>query len=305
MFLKFIEYFIAAVVSLIPGILWLYYFYRKDIFEKEPQDKIVKVFLFGVISIIPAILVEMLASNIMEDIFETRDFWFNTIDVFLVVGPIEELCKFAAVYIAIYHDDDFNEPMDGIIYSIAASSGFASIENFFYTVYYGLDVISIRAILATLAHLTFGAMWGYALGRAKFEGDELWGKTVKKGLLLAILLHGLYDFILLNLLSVAIVGAGLLIYYLFRQTQNRITENQRISPFRDNIVRMTLICPKCDTKIAYQSAKCQHCGHRIDLIDDRAIKSKFCGNCNTEFKINQKVKSCPNCSFILLDEKEL
>ena len=107
-----------------------------------------------------------------------------------VVGPVEETCKFLTVRLRAYRSPYFEEPMDGLVHAAAASLGFASLENLFYILDYGPEVMIIRAPLSTLGHLIFGSLWGYALGLRHEGGDA---RLVWRGLGLAALLHGLFN----------------------------------------------------------------------------------------------------------------
>jgi RsiW-degrading membrane proteinase PrsW (M82 family) len=117
----------------------------------------------------------------------------------LVIGPAEELFKFLAVRLVMYRHPEFDEPLDGIIYASAAALGFASVENVFYVIDFthGLGVrwaaLGLRSFLALPGHVIFAAVWGYALGRKKFDPTyPVWSRVA-----LASLLHGVYDFVLI------------------------------------------------------------------------------------------------------------
>ena len=60
-----------------------------------------------------------------------------------------------------------------------------------YALQKGTSVLYIRALLSVPGHLLFSAIWGFGMARAKFAGKSFW-----PGLLLAALLHGFYDFVL-------------------------------------------------------------------------------------------------------------
>jgi RsiW-degrading membrane proteinase PrsW (M82 family) len=68
----------------------------------------------------------------------------------VVVGPVEELCKFGAVRLGVYRSLYFDAPIHGLVYSVTASLGFASLENLFYVFQYGPEVMLLRDPLATL-----------------------------------------------------------------------------------------------------------------------------------------------------------
>lgn len=172
-----IEYVILAVS---PGIFWLWFFWRKDTYEREPASYIAKTFFIGMLSVIPAFLLEV--------VFVSGEGFTDM----MTVGVIEELCKFMSVYLYIYRRAEFDEVMDGIVYSAASALGFATLENVLYTFTFGPGVMVVRAFLSTLGHVFFAAFWGYALGVKKITGKG----TILGGLILAMVAHGIYDIIL-------------------------------------------------------------------------------------------------------------
>ncbi|MCU1278374.1 MAG: hypothetical protein JWM53_1920, partial [bacterium] len=125
--------------------------------------------------------------------------WPMAIGCFLVIGPCEEISKFLAVRLFVYRNKEFNEPLDGIIYAAAAALGFASLENVLYVIDWHTGhvqwaALGIRSLLALPGHVIFATTWGYALGRQKFDPSyRVWPMVA-----LAALLHGLYDFLLMN-----------------------------------------------------------------------------------------------------------
>ena len=76
---------------------------------------------------------------------------------------------------AVYHWDEFDEPLDGVVYGVAVALGFATLENLLFVARLGLGVAWMRALFAVPAHALFGATMGYYAGRAKFDrGGKLW-----------------------------------------------------------------------------------------------------------------------------------
>jgi RsiW-degrading membrane proteinase PrsW (M82 family) len=102
------------------------------------------------------------------------------------------------VRLFVYRNKEFNEPLDGIIYAAAAALGFASLENVLYVIdwhtgHVQWGALGIRSLLALPGHVIFATTWGYALGRQKFDASyRVWPMVI-----LAALLHGLYDFLLM------------------------------------------------------------------------------------------------------------
>ncbi len=187
---------LVLLASLLPGLFWLWYFERFDVVDKEPVGKLLQSMLIGAIAVIPALIWE---SPFRHALMTTNSLSYQFILSFLVVGLGEELFKSLAVYFSIRKSKYFSEPMDGIIYSIATAIGFSVVENILYISAFGLIVAPLRGTIATLAHIAFSGFFGYYLGRYWFltrsKIDLLWG------LILASLLHGLYDFLLITRLA--------------------------------------------------------------------------------------------------------
>lgn len=66
--------------------------------------------------------------------------------------------------------------VDGIIYAVAASLGFATVENIAYVLEGGFAVGVLRAVLSVPGHAFFGALMGFYMGVAKHAstGQARW-----------------------------------------------------------------------------------------------------------------------------------
>lgn len=189
-------------LSLIPAILWIVYFYNQDKYEKEPFRLILWCFILGCLSVIPAIIVELILSRVITYHIAFSP-WRLLVEM-LMVGLTEEICKYGAVRVGVYKNKEFNEPMDGIVYCVTCAIGFAFVENIGYMMRSQLEsgtwgAVSLgimRALFSMFGHASFGVLMGYFLGKAKFNPDKervlIW-----KGVILAALLHTLYNFTLL------------------------------------------------------------------------------------------------------------
>jgi len=86
-------------------------------------------------------------------------------------------------------------PLCGVVYGATASLGFATRENIVYVAQGGWIVAVARALTAVPCHACLGAILGYYVGQARFKGERKISPWL--GLLVATLLHALYDFPLL------------------------------------------------------------------------------------------------------------
>ncbi|NMA62226.1 MAG: PrsW family intramembrane metalloprotease [Firmicutes bacterium] len=186
----------VALASLLPGLFWLWYFNRYDVVEQEPTSQLGKCLFFGGIAVLLALAWESPFAGLLQT---THSLLTQLMLSFFVVGLGEETFKFLATYLAVAQSPEFNEPMDGIIYSIAVAIGFAVIENILYISAFGLTIAPLRGTIATLAHIAFSGLAGYYLGLAKLSSRP--SSELTKGVALAAFLHGLYDFLLISRLA--------------------------------------------------------------------------------------------------------
>jgi RsiW-degrading membrane proteinase PrsW (M82 family) len=209
--------FVLLIIALSPCIFLLWYFFHRDKYEPEPKRKILKIFLLGALMLIPAAIIESIFIAIFDKIVSGIVYTF--IISFIIIAPTEELLKFFAVKRWIYRSMEFDEVMDGIVYTVSASLGFATVENIFYVFTHGIGTGIARAFLAVPGHAFFGAVMGYYIGLAKFsKGRE---KTfLIKGVVFAILLHGLYDFLILTNTALATLVIILIIVLAFVVRKN-------------------------------------------------------------------------------------
>ncbi|UCD20128.1 MAG: PrsW family intramembrane metalloprotease [candidate division WOR-3 bacterium] len=185
---------LSLLIALAPGLFLIWYFNHRDKYEPEPKKKIVIIFAIGALMVVPAAIGERLLANLFGT-FSTGIVYTAMLS-FLIIAPIEELLKFVAVRKWIYRSVEFDEVMDGIVYTVSASLGFATFENVLYVFSLGPVAGIVRAFLAVPGHALFGAIMGYYIGLAKFNPEKE-SRLIARGVLYAILCHGLYDFLAL------------------------------------------------------------------------------------------------------------
>ncbi len=199
---------IAFIVPILPGLVWLWVFYRMDHHEPEPLSLVGYTFVLGGMAILPALGAERLATLLLPTL-SGNDVWSLFLMCFFVIGPCEEVAKFLAVRLFMFRHHEFDEPLDGIVYASAAALGFASLENVIYVVQLqsGIGAIGplgivaidwptliVRSLITLPGHVLFATAWGAALGRRKFNSRyRVWPLVGASSAL-----HGLYDFLALT-----------------------------------------------------------------------------------------------------------
>jgi RsiW-degrading membrane proteinase PrsW (M82 family) len=225
---------LTVIAAAAPSLFLLTFFYLKDRYEREPLTHILMAFGLGLYSMIAAQGMATTAEGwISADWLAAGSEAARLVDAFVLSGFIEELAKWVVLVMAIYHWDEFDEPLDGVVYGVAVALGFATLENFLFVLRLGLGVAWQRALFAVPAHALFGATMGYYAGRAKFtRGRALW---LDRGLCLAMptVFHGLYDYALHHGLGARIwvvISAGSAALWVF--VLRRVRRAQNVSPFR-------------------------------------------------------------------------
>ncbi len=215
-------------VTVIPGIVWVIYFYRKDKYEREPGRLVAKTFLAGAAMIIPAGIVESLFRGWLRNPPSLGALLIATI---FGVGLVEEFFKYWATRRVAYDHVEFNEPVDGVIYAVSAGLGFAAFENVLYASSFGLQVGLVRAFVTSVVHASFSGIVGFGMGLAKFAPQGARGVLIGRGLMLAAILHGVYDFLLISQLMNFYLTV-LVVILLHGVLLSRIRFALTLSPFR-------------------------------------------------------------------------
>jgi len=187
---------ISLLMAIAPSLVLVYYFYKQDKKKPEPKGLVTRIFFLGLLFTIPAIILEVLFDEIFVFVMSAT-ILYDLIKAFVIAGFIEEFIKLFVVKRFVYTHIHFDEVMDGIVYTIMASLGFACMENLIYVIDGGLGIALVRAITAVPMHAVASGMMGYYIGKAKFSENTAKEKSlICKGLWFAVLIHGVYDFLL-------------------------------------------------------------------------------------------------------------
>ena len=118
--------------------------------------------------------------------------------MFCGVALVEEGMKYFFLKKYLFTNPEFNEPLDGIVYAVMVSLGFATVENIMYVIGAqsdGTGVAILRMFSAIPLHAACGVIMGYYVGMAKFKKDNN-NSLLLKGVLIATLVHAVYNYFL-------------------------------------------------------------------------------------------------------------
>ncbi|MBQ3930135.1 MAG: PrsW family intramembrane metalloprotease [Paludibacteraceae bacterium] len=205
------------LLAFIPIFVIAVYIYKRDKFNKEPLKELLKAFAAGMFSAVVVILVHEILDLSGVDI-ETNVF----LRAFVSAAVIEECSKFFFFYKLFWNNPNFDERFDGIVYAVYVSLGFAFVENVLYIyqdVGQAVSIARARAFFAVPAHTLFAIAMGYGAGIARFSRKRA-SLYLVSGLIWAILLHGIYDFLLMYSSDLASVNETfsafiVMLFYIF------------------------------------------------------------------------------------------
>lgn len=225
------------LLSIAPALALLLFFYFRDRYRKEPAGTLLVTFLLGALVVVPAMPVSLGLQRLTGWTPHTPDLLHAFAGAVLIVGLVEETWKFLVVKLYCWDRPEFDEPYDGIMYSITAALGFATHENILYVLTGGFGVGIMRALLAVPAHAFDGVIMGYFLGEAKFAGTARRSNLLSAVALgLAVLAHGVYDFIVFTIAHRPLMILNLIVFaalawvLFFEATRRQAAKSARAHP---------------------------------------------------------------------------
>lgn len=187
------------LTAILPIAILLFYIWRKDKDKPEPTGQLIKAFFFGVLSVFVSSCISRPLAWLGFNPEEVTTIVGALCDAFFGAAIPEEIAKFAMLWLLLRKNKFFDEKMDGIVYAVFVSLGFAAPENLLYLLnnYDNfLEVGIYRALFSVPGHFCFGVLMGYYYSMAKFY--PMAGRRIKFMVLGApIIVHGLYDAILM------------------------------------------------------------------------------------------------------------
>ncbi|MCL5017232.1 MAG: PrsW family intramembrane metalloprotease [Patescibacteria group bacterium] len=182
------------ILGLIPSIAWLIFYLNED---KKPESlRVVFIaFLTGGITTFVVLLFQLFINKI----YIQAGIQEHSAISFLILATLEESFKFLGVYYVISKRREFDEPVDAMVYMIAAALGFAAVENvaanFNVTLPVALETTTLRFLGATLLHTLSSGLVGYYWARSILANKK---NILIFGIGLATLLHATFNYLIIR-----------------------------------------------------------------------------------------------------------
>lgn len=200
---------IAFVSGLIPAMFWVWFWLREDSYKPEPYFLIAITFIAGMAVVPLALPLQKWAIVLYPDG-----------NVMFIWVAIEELLKYAAALIIVFWNREVDEPIDMVIYLIVIALGFAALENALFLFnplimgeYLNSALTgSFRFLGATLLHVLCSATIGVFLALTYYKSRVIQLVAGTIGLCIAIVLHALFNFFIMDASGTTILGVFLFVW---------------------------------------------------------------------------------------------
>lgn len=182
---------LLILLAIVPALAIAAYIYIRDIREPEPSGLLVLTLLYGATAFFISRGIGFLLHNFIYT--DDSGAMQQLISAFVFVGLLGEGFKFLFLRGMTFYYKSFNQPFDGIVYSIMMGMGYAAAENILYVINGDLDTTILRITTAAPANAVFAVIMGYFLGEAKLIKSKMFLYSLL-ALLLAAFAHGYYDY---------------------------------------------------------------------------------------------------------------
>lgn len=208
-------------LGLLPSFIWLSFFLKEDI-HPEPRRMVFYVFLFGIIAAVVSFAIQAVLNNYLE----SQGIFFTATLPTIAFAAIEEVLKFFFVFLAVRKSKFFDEPMDAMIYMVTGAAGMAATENVALMLNDNIDggrinVLILRFLGATLLHIFSSALVGFYWAKGLVKNKVF--MFIPVGLILAVVLHSAFNYLIITLNGTIIysilllISAAFLVFYDFEK----------------------------------------------------------------------------------------
>lgn len=257
---------LLVFLSILPSIILGKYIYDNDRISKEPSNLLIRLAVSGVLSAILTLVISFIVELIPGVPINYNH--LGTIGLFFYclfkVALIEEFSKWIFVKTITWNNKEFDHIYDAVVYCVFVSLGFATIENVLYVFYGGIWVALLRAFLSVPSHAFFGVFMGYYYGISKQgsinNNKRIEQKNLTLSLVMPVLLHGFFDFILLSSKGSFIIFYFAFVILLYIKSFKKI---KQLSNIKENFTNTSniLYCSNCGAKLS--GPYCANCGKKM------------------------------------------
>ena len=189
----------SALAAIVPMSIYLVLIWKFDRYDREPFKLVLINYLWGALGAIVLALLGSLFFTFIASLFIRDSVQLSRFGAIVVAPIVEEITKGLFLLITI-SNKKFDNITDGIVYGGAIGLGFGMTENFLYFVTYGESVanwimlVIVRSLFSAVMHCVSTATLGAFLGLAKFKTPAKKVVYAFIGLMIAMLIHSIWNF---------------------------------------------------------------------------------------------------------------
>lgn len=212
-----VHFFLAGFFSVVPILGYLIIIWLMDRYDREPFWLVSINFFWGatgaiIFGIIGSMIMGIGVSQFIYQFANESDAGtLNNIAGAVVIAPLVEETTKGSFLLLMAISKNFDGPVDGAVYGGAIGLGFGMTENFLYfmsfpSTYESLFMlIIIRTLFSAVLHCCTQAVFGAAIGFAKFRGMGVKLLVIPLGLATAMFMHFTWN-LTVSFESTAILG---------------------------------------------------------------------------------------------------
>lgn len=263
---------VAILAGVVPMLIYAFFLYWMDRYEKEPLGLLSGTFLWGVMPAATLSLITQLIFGFPLMLLDRSGLLAEVIGAVFIAPVTEEFFKGLAVLaVFLLWHNEFDSVFDGIIYGGMVGFGFAAIENVLYFLEADTSLILVRAVLFGLNHAFFTSLTGIGFGIARHARHVLvrWLAPLG-GLVAAMVAHGLHNTIVtfaaeapaLCLLAILADWGGVLFVFVVMLLAIRRERQWIVDELREEVALQTL----SEGQYALVSSPVRRLGARLNAL---------------------------------------
>src|SRR6185437_169070 len=190
--------FVYVPISCFIAWIWIDYFRLIEVYGNEKLKYILLTFFMGAASLFLVLGADKYVLDYIP-LELNQEPGNDALYCIFKIGVVEETAKMVPYFIMfLFFRKQFKEPIDYIAFAAFSALGFAAAEDVKYFIHHDGSIISIRAILTSVAHMFFSSLVGYGILTAKYRKLRFKFFRVAVYCAMAVFSHAFYDFWLIE-----------------------------------------------------------------------------------------------------------
>lgn len=191
---------LLVLLAVLPSLGIIIFAYFKDKIRKSPLWMVILMILCGAVAAPLSYAIEYPGEHLLSKIVSGDGTVFALLLAFAVIAPVEEGLKFLGLWLGTRKNREYVSGYDAVEYAVFIGLSFAIVENIAYINHKNaLVILIVRSFVSIFGHGAFAAVMGRFYANATFyrlNNRPGYVKDVLPALVLPMLLHGLFDFVI-------------------------------------------------------------------------------------------------------------